>query len=220
MVRPSSCSKRFCFEMVNPQGSVERFQAGSADEMRRWLGVVQNAIGAAIADMPPAPAPAGASPRAGSAVDGEAAASAGALAAVLAADGNRLCADCGARLPAGTAWAVINMGLLICIDCSGVHRSLGELAARTPLPALFLPSLPSGRRSFSSPLCRSAGTHLSKVRSVELDTREWTAALVGLLAGSSHHACSMACSAVAIQSGGRRRVSLGSSGCGALRLTT
>jgi stromal membrane-associated protein len=47
------------------------------------------------------------------------------LAAVLATEGNQFCADCGARLPAGSAWAVINMGLLICIDCSGVHRSLG-----------------------------------------------------------------------------------------------
>jgi hypothetical protein len=37
-----SSSKRFCFEIVNQHGVIERFQAGSSVEMRRWLGVVCN----------------------------------------------------------------------------------------------------------------------------------------------------------------------------------
>uniref|UniRef100_A0AC35UCV7 Centaurin-gamma-1A n=1 Tax=Rhabditophanes sp. KR3021 TaxID=114890 RepID=A0AC35UCV7_9BILA len=50
--------------------------------------------------------------------------------------GNNYCADCNALKP---DWASLNLGTLICIECSGVHRNLG--------------------------------THISKVRSLELD--EW-----------------------------------------------
>lgn len=35
---------------------------------------------------------------------------------------NARCADCGAEDP---DWASINLGILICIQCSGVHRSMG-----------------------------------------------------------------------------------------------
>ncbi|KAF9988912.1 hypothetical protein BGZ75_008206 [Mortierella antarctica] len=56
---------------------------------------------------------------------------------------NASCADCGAKYP---DWCVINLGILVCIECSGIHRSLG--------------------------------THISKVRSFNLDTTSYTKDLV------------------------------------------
>ena len=35
---------------------------------------------------------------------------------------NPTCADCGASTP---DWASINLGLLLCIECSGIHRAMG-----------------------------------------------------------------------------------------------
>ncbi|KAK3105706.1 hypothetical protein FSP39_003889 [Pinctada imbricata] len=56
--------------------------------------------------------------------------------AIRTVRGNNSCADCGAPNP---DWASINLGTMICIECSGIHRNLG--------------------------------THLSRVRSLDLD--EW-----------------------------------------------
>jgi Arf-GAP/SH3 domain/ANK repeat/PH domain-containing protein len=37
--------------------------------------------------------------------------------------GNCWCADCGSGLK--TEWVSINLGIILCIECSGIHRSLG-----------------------------------------------------------------------------------------------
>ena len=36
--------------------------------------------------------------------------------------GNNTCAECSAGDP---SWASVNMGILLCIECSGVHRNMG-----------------------------------------------------------------------------------------------
>jgi Arf-GAP/coiled-coil/ANK repeat/PH domain-containing protein len=36
--------------------------------------------------------------------------------------GNDKCADCGKPEP---DWASLNLGILVCIECSGIHRNLG-----------------------------------------------------------------------------------------------
>ncbi len=41
---------------------------------------------------------------------------------LMKVEANRTCADCGAPDP---EWASINLGIVICIECSGIHRSLG-----------------------------------------------------------------------------------------------
>ena len=41
---------------------------------------------------------------------------------ILSVAGNRVCVDCAVANP---DWASINLGILMCVDCAGVHRSLG-----------------------------------------------------------------------------------------------
>lgn len=41
---------------------------------------------------------------------------------ILKIAGNKACCDCGSAEP---KWASINLGITLCIACSGVHRSLG-----------------------------------------------------------------------------------------------
>ncbi len=40
----------------------------------------------------------------------------------MKAPGNDKCADCDGGTP---TWASINLGIMLCIECSGIHRSLG-----------------------------------------------------------------------------------------------
>merc|ERR1712048_1130680 len=44
------------------------------------------------------------------------------LAAMLKRPENRSCADCGAKRP---TWTSTNIGVFVCIRCSGIHRNMG-----------------------------------------------------------------------------------------------
>lgn len=49
------------------------------------------------------------------------------LESLRAVAGNNVCVDCGAEAP---TWASLNLGVLMCISCSGIHRNLGVHISR------------------------------------------------------------------------------------------
>lgn len=51
---------------------------------------------------------------------------------VQSVDGNAQCCDCREPAP---EWASINLGVTLCIQCSGIHRSLLKAPSMGPTPS-------------------------------------------------------------------------------------
>uniref|UniRef100_A0AAR2KUE4 Arf-GAP with coiled-coil, ANK repeat and PH domain-containing protein n=1 Tax=Pygocentrus nattereri TaxID=42514 RepID=A0AAR2KUE4_PYGNA len=119
--------RRFCFEVVSPTKSC-MLQADSEKLRQAWTKAVQNSIATAYrenGDEPVAPLDRQASVSVGSLDslgEGRGLRAESALQRVLAVSGNDRCCDCGQTEP---RWASINLGITLCIECSGIHRSLG-----------------------------------------------------------------------------------------------
>lgn len=134
-VRPCDSERRFCFEVISPAKSYV-LQAENEMDMHAWIDVLHTAIGIALnsdhsadhlskgvgvkekldedfieADRLVSEARKLAN---ADAID--------AINKVKSLPGNDACADCGAPNP---EWASTNLGILLCIECSGIHRSLG-----------------------------------------------------------------------------------------------
>uniref|UniRef100_A0A2C9KZY6 Arf-GAP with coiled-coil, ANK repeat and PH domain-containing protein 2 n=1 Tax=Biomphalaria glabrata TaxID=6526 RepID=A0A2C9KZY6_BIOGL len=143
--QPVDSDRRFCFEVLSPTRS-HILQADSDEECQLWVSALNASISHAYketmhsqevenkrsstsskessqSDMLPAePKQSKAKIR---------------MEQLLTIPGNSHCCDCGANEP---RWASINLGITLCIECSGIHRGFG--------------------------------VHLSKVRSITLDTWE------------------------------------------------
>ncbi|XP_067379483.1 arf-GAP with coiled-coil, ANK repeat and PH domain-containing protein 1 isoform X2 [Channa argus] len=127
-VKPSSENeRRFCFEVVSPSKCC-LLQADSERQQQAWISAVQNSIASAFQERredPHSPRQRCSSVSVGSLGGGgvdQQNEGCKALEEIQAIAGNRQCCDCG---EAGPDWASINLGITLCIVCSGIHRSLG-----------------------------------------------------------------------------------------------
>ncbi|XP_049863259.1 arf-GAP with coiled-coil, ANK repeat and PH domain-containing protein 2 isoform X2 [Schistocerca gregaria] len=135
--------RRFCFEVLSPSKS-HMLQADSEEMLQCWISAMQQGIGAALqqslnqdgngmdnnnagSDTKDCHSPSGNS---GGARPGDSTErpspdknrKARMWEQLLKIPGNDRCCDCGNSEP---RWASINLGITLCIECSGVHRSLG-----------------------------------------------------------------------------------------------
>uniref|UniRef100_H3C3W3 Arf-GAP with coiled-coil, ANK repeat and PH domain-containing protein n=1 Tax=Tetraodon nigroviridis TaxID=99883 RepID=H3C3W3_TETNG len=125
--------RRFCFEVVSPSKCC-LLQADSERQQQAWISAVQSSIASAFQEHREdthSPRQRCSSVSAGP-LGGVGGGAGGAhqegqgpkaLEEVQAIPGNKQCCDCGEP---GPDWASINLGITLCIECSGIHRrSLG-----------------------------------------------------------------------------------------------
>ncbi|XP_054479610.1 arf-GAP with GTPase, ANK repeat and PH domain-containing protein 1 isoform X2 [Anoplopoma fimbria] len=126
--------ENFEFTIVSLTGQTWHFEATSYEERDSWVQVIESQILASLQSCE--------SSKNKSRLPSQTEAMA--LQTIRGIRGNGRCADCDAQNP---DWASLNLGALICIECSGIHRNLG--------------------------------THLSRVRSLDLD--EWPLELIKVM---------------------------------------
>ncbi|KAM9789198.1 arfGAP with GTPase domain, ankyrin repeat and PH domain 3 [Neosynchiropus ocellatus] len=114
----------FEFIIVSLTGQTWNFEASTYDERELWVQAIESQIFASLQSCESIKNKS----RLGSQSD------AMAIQSIRNVRGNSFCVDCDAPNP---DWASLNLGALMCIECSGIHRNLG--------------------------------THLSRVRSLDLD---------------------------------------------------
>ncbi|XP_041100571.1 arf-GAP with GTPase, ANK repeat and PH domain-containing protein 3-like isoform X4 [Polyodon spathula] len=114
----------FEFNIVSLTGQMWHFEASTYDERESWVQTIESQIFASLQSCESSKNKS----RLGSQSDAHA------IQSIRNVRGNSFCVDCDGPNP---DWASLNLGALICIECSGIHRNLG--------------------------------THLSRVRSLDLD---------------------------------------------------
>ncbi|XP_034447148.1 arf-GAP with coiled-coil, ANK repeat and PH domain-containing protein 3 isoform X2 [Hippoglossus hippoglossus] len=122
--------RRFCFEVVSPTKSC-MLQAESEKLRQAWIQAVQASIASAYRESPDSyyiehldrtASPSTSSIDSASEPRDRSARGDTILQRIQCLPGNERCCDCGQADP---RWASINLGILLCIECSGIHRSLG-----------------------------------------------------------------------------------------------
>ncbi|XP_056663408.1 arf-GAP with coiled-coil, ANK repeat and PH domain-containing protein 2 isoform X3 [Monodelphis domestica] len=120
--------RRFCFEVVSPTKSCI-LQADSEKLRQAWIKAVQTSIATAYREkgdetekLDKKSSPSTGSLDSGNESKEKLLKGESALQQVQCIPGNASCCDCGLPDP---RWASINLGITLCIECSGIHRSLG-----------------------------------------------------------------------------------------------
>uniref|UniRef100_A0A4W5RMZ2 ArfGAP with GTPase domain, ankyrin repeat and PH domain 3 n=1 Tax=Hucho hucho TaxID=62062 RepID=A0A4W5RMZ2_9TELE len=122
---PSTESEEsFEFTIVSLTGQMWHFEASTFEERELWVTAIESQIFSSLQSCESMKNKS----RLGSQSD------AASIQSIRNVRGNSFCVDCDTANP---DWASLNLGALICIECSGIHRNLG--------------------------------THLSRVRSLDLD---------------------------------------------------
>ncbi|CAO3655098.1 unnamed protein product [Mucor hiemalis] len=128
-----SYDRRFCFEVISPN-RVLVLQAENEQDMHEWISSIRTASQQAL-NSDNAPRYTQQSPNLRkTAVEASTLSQAQknteqgeernreSLKKIRMIPGNDRCADCGVSDP---EWACTNLGIIVCIECSGIHRSLG-----------------------------------------------------------------------------------------------
>ncbi|NXW49883.1 ASAP3 protein, partial [Nyctiprogne leucopyga] len=119
-VRPHAEEKK-CFDLVT-HNRTYHFQAEDEQECVVWVSVLQNSKDEALSNAFKGE-PNGGGAAAGGGADGDVQELTKlVLSKVKNMPGNKQCCDCGAPDP---TWLSTNLGILTCIECSGIHRELG-----------------------------------------------------------------------------------------------
>uniref|UniRef100_A0A8C3FX80 Arf-GAP with SH3 domain, ANK repeat and PH domain-containing protein 3 n=1 Tax=Chrysemys picta bellii TaxID=8478 RepID=A0A8C3FX80_CHRPI len=119
-VRPHPEEKK-CFDLVT-HNRTYHFQAEDEQECVVWVSVLQNSKDEALSNAFKGN-PSGCAASAGGVTDaGLQELTKLVIGEVKGMPGNKQCCDCGAPDP---TWLSINLGILTCIECSGIHRELG-----------------------------------------------------------------------------------------------
>jgi Arf-GAP/Rho-GAP domain/ANK repeat/PH domain-containing protein 1 len=115
-VRPDPSGKhRFIITMNNQK--TYTFQAANDMERHGWLDAITEAILRGLVDGEKAASPPTKKETAVQEI----------MPQIQENHANRVCADC---LSVDPSWGVVNLGIMVCIECSGVHRSMGILVSK------------------------------------------------------------------------------------------
>ncbi|XP_077364660.1 arf-GAP with SH3 domain, ANK repeat and PH domain-containing protein 1 isoform X4 [Festucalex cinctus] len=117
-VKPSA-EDRKCFDLIS-HNRTYHFQAEDEQEFVIWISVLTNSKEEAL-NM------AFRGEQSSSGEDGLEDLTKAIIEDVLRMPGNELCCDCGAADP---KWLSTNLGILTCIECSGIHREMGVHISR------------------------------------------------------------------------------------------